>query len=67
MTPGDPQSKKMDPRATKMHQKIDLRKRFRKGRQKALRVIVIWSGFGSHFPLKTHPKIDAKLDTEQVV
>ena len=53
--------------ATKMHQKIDVWKRWRKGRQKALRVKMKWHGFGSHFPLKIDEKIDAKIDAEKVM
>ena len=47
---------KVSPGATKMHQKIDLRKRSRKGSQKALRIKMKWKTFGSLFPSKNDEK-----------
>ena len=64
---GEPKAAKMQPRgakrepnvsqrATKMHPKVDLRKRTRKGCQKAFRIFVIWVDFGCHFPSQIHEK-----------
>ena len=62
----EPTGTKREPKvsqgATKMHQKIGLRKRSRKGSQKALRVKMKWMTFGSHFPSKIDEKNDAKID-----
>ena len=49
-----------------MHQKVDLRKRSRKGRQNGECVKMKWLRFGSHFPSKIDEKIDAKIETEKV-
>ena len=50
-----------------MYPKVDLRKRSRKGSQKALRIKMKWMTFGSHFPSKIDEKIDAKIDAEQIM
>ena len=49
-----------------MHQKIDVWKRSRKGRQKALPPDVMTIHFGSHFPSKIDEQIDAKIDADKV-
>ena len=65
----EPKGAKMEPkvsqRATKMHLKIDLRKRSRKGSQKALRVSRKWSILGAIFHQKNDENIDAKIDAEK--
>ena len=64
---GSQKEPKVSQRPTKMHQKIDLRKRSRKegmfGGPGYYRIF----HFGSHFPLKINEKIDAKIDAEQVM
>ena len=53
-------------RATKMHQKINLRKRSRKSEALGGYQHQILEPFGSHFPLKFDEQIDAKIDAEKV-
>ena len=66
MSQREPKGAKREPkvsqRATKMHLKIDLRKRSRKGSRKAHRITEKWHHFGSHFPSKNDEKINAKID-----
>ena len=67
----EPQGAKREPKgsqvATKMHPKIDLRKRSQKGFQKGSTRIVRGSHFGSNFASKIDEKIDAKIDAEKVM
>ena len=58
---------KVSQRVTKMHPKIKLRKRSRKGCSRGLRIRWKWCHFGSHFPLKIDEKIDAEIDAEKVM
>ena len=70
-TKSEPTGTKREPKvsqgAIKMHQKIGLRRRSRKGSKKALRVKMKWMTFGSHFPSKINEKNDAKIDAEKVM
>ena len=67
----EPTGTKREPKvsqgATKMHQKIGLRKRSRKVCQNGHRTKMKWDGFGSHFPSKINEKNDAKIDAEKVM
>ena len=58
---------KRSQRATKMHPKIDLRKRSRKGSQNGVPRPELLAPFWSHFPLKIDEKIDAEIDAEKVM
>ena len=53
--------------ATKMHPKINLRKRSRKGEAQGGYPPLFLEPFWSHFPLKIDEKIDAKIDAEKVM
>ena len=67
----EPKGAKMEPkrsqRATKIHEKIDLQKRFRKGCSKDDPRDYPDIPFWSHFPLKIYEKIDVKIDAEKVM
>ena len=55
---GQPKGNQREPkgsqRATKIHLKVDLRKRARKGREKESPHKSCWDHFGSQFPSKMH-------------
>ena len=53
--------------ATKMHQKIDLRKRSRKESQKEGCAALSLDPICEHFPLKFDEKIEAKFDAVKVM
>ena len=63
----EPTGTKREPKvsqgATKMHQKIGLRKRSRKGSQNGRTILYFLAPFWSHFPLK----IDEQIGAEQVM
>ena len=67
----EPTGAKREPKvsqgATKMHPKIDLRKRSRKGEAQGGYRPLFLESFWSHFPLKIDEKIDAKIDAEKVM
>merc|ERR1712110_1003526 len=67
----EPKGAKMEPkvsqRTTKMHPKIDLRKRSRKGCQNYHQGLYCWDHLGSLFLLKIDEQIDAKIFFSQVI
>ena len=68
---GEPKGNQREPKvsqgATKMHPKINLRKRSRKSEAQGGYQHQILEPFWSHFPSKIDEKIDAKIDAEKVM
>ena len=67
----EPTGAKREPKvsqgATKMHPKINLRKRSRKSEENEPTIFLEMLHFGSQFPLIIDEKIDVKIDAEKVM